>query len=220
MKEDGAIANVRNKGCGTYGMRDFFLKFERLRWIFVDECSTLGCEVLASGEDQARQHIRDTNTWALRGRTDKRCFGGLNLCFAGDFWQFKPIHQTPIYDNPFKRHKLSSPYSSVKKKPRWHSCNIKDSPSALPLIGFIVCASREVTETSADLAPSQTRNNSESSKGSLTAVSKRWKMKPDSQTSDQSRSASCCTEYQVPANLKYYNGFGASSKTFADGTTG
>ena len=28
------------------------------------------------------------------------------LCWR--FWQFKPIHQTPIYDNPFKRHKLSS----------------------------------------------------------------------------------------------------------------
>ena len=73
-----------------------------------DECSTLGCEVLAAGEGQSRKHIRDSNTWALRGRSDKLCSGGVNLCFAGDFWQFKLIQETSIYDNPFKRHKLSS----------------------------------------------------------------------------------------------------------------
>ena len=71
MKEDGVVANKHDKRSGEHGISDFFLKYERLRWLFVDECSTLGCEVLAAGEDQSRKHIRDSNTWALRGRSDR-----------------------------------------------------------------------------------------------------------------------------------------------------
>ena len=84
MKEDGVVANKHERRFGEHGINDFFLRYERLRWLFIDECSTLGCEVLAAGEDQARQHIRDSNTWALRGKNDKRCFGGVTLCFAGE----------------------------------------------------------------------------------------------------------------------------------------
>ena len=70
--------------------------------------------MLAAGEDQARQNIREAHTWALRKQYEKRRFGGLNLCFTGDFWQFRPIQQTPIYDNPFKRRPLSSTESMLQ----------------------------------------------------------------------------------------------------------
>ena len=86
---------------GEHGVNKSFLEFERLRWLFIDECSTLGCEPLAFGDDRAGKHIRDSHIWALRKRNEKRCFGGLNLCFSGDLWQFRPIKLTPIYDNPF-----------------------------------------------------------------------------------------------------------------------
>ena len=108
MKQDGVVANRKDPRGGEHGISNFFLRYERLRWIFVDECSTIGCEILAAGEDQTRRHIRESHTWAMRSKYEQRCFGGVNVCFAGDLWQFRPIQQTPIYNDPFKGYALSS----------------------------------------------------------------------------------------------------------------
>ena len=89
-------------------MSNLFIRFERLRWIFIDECSTIGCETLATGEYNAQNHIRDSNTWAMRNASYKRPWGGLNVGFTGDFWQFRPINQTALYDDPFRIYKSSN----------------------------------------------------------------------------------------------------------------
>ena len=102
------VANSKRGGEGEHGINKIFLRFESLRWIFIDECSTLGCELLAEGDHTARTYIRRENTWHKRSDGSTRCFGGVNLCFAGDFWQFKPVQQVSILSNPFKRHDSSS----------------------------------------------------------------------------------------------------------------
>ncbi len=55
-------------------MSKLFLRYERLRWLFVNECSTMGCETLGTGEASLRMHIREENTWALR--REERCVLG------------------------------------------------------------------------------------------------------------------------------------------------
>ena len=33
-----------------------------------------------------------------------RPFGGINIVFAGDFWQLPPVKATALFANPFRRH--------------------------------------------------------------------------------------------------------------------
>ena len=83
MRTDGVMVNARGQRRDEHGVSNLFLRFERLRWIFID-FPTMGCEVLAIGDDNVRTNTRDENTWALRNLDDKRPWGGMNLGFTGD----------------------------------------------------------------------------------------------------------------------------------------
>ena len=89
-------------------MSSLFLKYERLRWIFIDEFPTVGVEVLATAEYNIGHNTREENTWRMRTEGETRPWGGMNLCCTGDFWQFRPVNLTAVFDDPYKSHKLSS----------------------------------------------------------------------------------------------------------------
>ena len=79
-----------------------FAKYQRLRWLVVDESSTVGLEILATLEKRLQQATRDRDTWKLRPGGERRPFGGRNIILTGDFWQFPPVKATAIYQNPFQ----------------------------------------------------------------------------------------------------------------------
>ena len=79
-----------------------FARYQRLRWIVVDESSTVGLEILATLEKRLQQSTRDRDTWKLRQGGQQRPFGGRNIILTGDLWQFPPVKATAIYQNPFQ----------------------------------------------------------------------------------------------------------------------
>jgi Helitron helicase-like domain at N-terminus/PIF1-like helicase len=63
------------------------LEWRPVEWLFCDECSLLGCPL--NGElDQMLRLIKGNNTW----------YGGVNLVLAGDFSQYPPVQQSPLYE--------------------------------------------------------------------------------------------------------------------------
>ena len=67
-KPDGALAN--NRAGKPKDMSAQFLKYERLRWLFIDECSTASAENQAEMEHNIRKSTRLENTWATGLRTE------------------------------------------------------------------------------------------------------------------------------------------------------
>ena len=74
MNEYGEAVTTGKGLHGEHGVNKSFLDFARLRWLFIDECSTLGCELLAFGDDRARQYIRQSYTWSLRRKKRETLF--------------------------------------------------------------------------------------------------------------------------------------------------
>ncbi|CAK9008371.1 unnamed protein product [Durusdinium trenchii] len=108
-----AFANIRVRAKkaspGSAHTTDQFVKYQRLRWILVDETSTVGLEILATVEEKLQQSIRDRDTWKLRPGGEKRPFAGLNLILTGDLWQFPPGESHRHFPKPFRgKWKLSS----------------------------------------------------------------------------------------------------------------
>lgn len=97
-QEDGTIVQKDDKGAAAIE----YTRYQGLRWMFIDEFSTVGLQQYAEIDAKTRRHIRTRGTWALRGKGEdaKRPFGGLNVVAAGDGWQFGPIAQVSIFDNP------------------------------------------------------------------------------------------------------------------------
>ena len=100
-----AFANIRIKAKGQGGERergpDQFVQYQRLRWLVLDEISTVGLEVLGTLEKKVAQATRTKGTWKNNGKGEARPFGGLNLILTGDLWQFPPVKATAIFQNPF-----------------------------------------------------------------------------------------------------------------------
>ena len=79
-----------------------------LRWLIVDEVSTLSVGLLGTLESYLRNKACVRHPYAQRhGRTRKnpRPFGGLNLVFSGDLWQLPPVRDIAIFAHPL--HKAS-----------------------------------------------------------------------------------------------------------------
>ena len=85
-------------------MSPYYIRFQALRFLFIDEFSTAGIEIFAEINDKTSKHIRENNTWSLRkvdNEICKRPFGGLNVVVSGDAWQFGPIGSVgAVFDNP------------------------------------------------------------------------------------------------------------------------
>ena len=85
-----------------------FLRYQALRFMFIDELSTVSIDAFVEINHNTSTHIRERGTWSLRSKNVKRPVGGLNVVTSGDAWQFGPIASAAIFDNPIKKQKLSS----------------------------------------------------------------------------------------------------------------
>ena len=95
--DDGKRKNARKKSKQP-DISNLFLRYEHLRWIFIDEVSTAGTGLLAHFENNVRRFTRDHNTWKWRSQSSERRWGGVNVVYCGDFWQFRPVKATSIID--------------------------------------------------------------------------------------------------------------------------
>ena len=81
---------------------DHFVKYQHLRWLIIDECSTSALEVLAVLEKRLQEAVRAKHSWKCRTTGTPRPFAGINILLAGDCWQFPAVKATSIFHNPFK----------------------------------------------------------------------------------------------------------------------
>ena len=102
MNKDGRKMNVQNEDKAD--MSHYHIRFQALRFLFIDEFSTAAIEIFGAINDKTTTHIRENNTWSLRkeGKNiSNRPFGGLNVVVSGDAWQFGPIGSVgAVFDNP------------------------------------------------------------------------------------------------------------------------
>lgn len=68
----------------------------------------MGLEAISIFEANLRTNIREEHSWALRGPEDARPWGGVNLGLTGDFWQYRPVNNTALFDDPFAKRPLSA----------------------------------------------------------------------------------------------------------------
>ena len=80
-----------------------------LRWLVIDECSTLSPSLLSILESFLREKACVRHPYAFRvwrrggAGKDPRPFGGINVIFAGDLWQLPPVQETAIFANPVRK---------------------------------------------------------------------------------------------------------------------
>ena len=109
-----------------------FARYQRLRWIVVDESSTVGLEILATLEKRLQQSTRDRDTWKLRQGGQQRPFGGRNIILTGDLWQFplsKPQPSTKTLSSQIPASKSTPCNNSAGHTPRSQSHTCLNSPS-------------------------------------------------------------------------------------------
>ena len=78
----------------------FASKCQCLRFILIDEISMISAQLLAQIEILVGKVVRRRNPY--RGRSDgsTRRFGGVNALLFGDWWQIRPVKQTPLFEQP------------------------------------------------------------------------------------------------------------------------
>ena len=89
---------------------ELFLKASGIRFIIIDEISTASPELLGLLDAYLRRACC-RHPYACFNK-HKRPFGGINIIFAGDFWQLTPVRSHAIFSNPFRK----GIYSAVEQK--------------------------------------------------------------------------------------------------------
>ena len=84
---------------------ELFLNALGVRWLIIDECSTMSPGLLGLLEAYLRRACQ-RHPYAFwrdqkKGRV-WRPFGGINIIFAGDLWQLPPVRAMALFANPFK----------------------------------------------------------------------------------------------------------------------
>ena len=82
-----------------------FLNALSLRWLIIDECSTLSPGLASTFESFLRKAAM-RHTYAFRDplrKQDPRPFGGINTILSGDLLQLPPVKDYAIFNNPNKK---------------------------------------------------------------------------------------------------------------------
>ena len=101
----GVIPANKTQAAAKHGSKDvdwdqLFENCLSMRWLIIDECSTLGALVCGVFDGNMRR-ARKRQPYAKRGDGTARPFGGVNMTLAGDFWQLPPVRAIGFYSDPF-----------------------------------------------------------------------------------------------------------------------
>ena len=66
------------------------------RFLFIDEIEATGADTLGAMEEKILHHTSLKAPWRYKDKDFPRLFGGMNVCFFGDFWQLSPTGQISI----------------------------------------------------------------------------------------------------------------------------
>ena len=66
-------------------------RVSRWRWLIIDDISMVSAQLLADVDIKLRSAIRGVVPSQGKNPDGTRPFGGLNVLFCGDFWQFRPL---------------------------------------------------------------------------------------------------------------------------------
>ena len=100
VNSSDAIEKINSKACAGE-VDELFAKVQCLRWIFVDECSTLSPYLFGILDVYLRRAC-SSQRYAKRFRQQRR-FGGINIGICGDLWQLPPVKSSAIFGNPYKK---------------------------------------------------------------------------------------------------------------------
>ena len=92
---------VQSKGADG-DVDELFLNALGMRWLVVDEVSTASLVILGLLESYLRRACT-RHPYARRRDGVQRPFGGINIVFAGDFWQLPPVRAHAIFPTPSRR---------------------------------------------------------------------------------------------------------------------
>ena len=109
--------DAMNKGTSKSADGDvdeLFLQVLGMRWIIIDEISTVSPELLGLLDLYLRRACSRHPFLRRPHGASKRPFGGINIIFAGDFWQLTPVKSISLFANPFK--KGPTPYTAQEQK--------------------------------------------------------------------------------------------------------
>jgi hypothetical protein len=90
---------------------ELFLKAQAMRWIIIDEVSTVSPELLGLLDLYLRRACARHPYATLSDSRHKVAFGGINLVLAGDLWQLTPVKAHSLFNNPFL-----TGYTSVEQR--------------------------------------------------------------------------------------------------------
>ncbi|CAE7344756.1 TTC28 [Symbiodinium sp. CCMP2592] len=101
----GAVGDPATVAPEERDVSAWFVLYQRIRWVMLDEISNAGLETVGALHLRMQSAIRKgAHSWACRVDNSPRPFGGVNLVFSGDFWQFPPVRASAVTQNPFLKH--------------------------------------------------------------------------------------------------------------------
>ena len=92
------------------------------RFLFIDEIEATGADTIGQLEFNIASHVSPKSLFKYKedGKTI-RPFGGLNMCFLGDFWQLKPTGQIALMSDVYALKVLESARGSYIMSMFWDS---------------------------------------------------------------------------------------------------
>ena len=96
-----AAVSKRQSKANDGDVDELFMNALSLRWLLIDECSTISPTLLAELDAALRRAcLRHPHS---RDGTRRRPFGGVNLVLTGDLWQLPPVRAIASTANPFRQ---------------------------------------------------------------------------------------------------------------------
>ena len=113
-----------NKGPGSEEVPSMTMQCNTARFIFIDEVEAIGAETLGELENTILSHTSLKSPWRRkRDGSSLRCFGGINLCFFGDFWQLPPTGQIALMSDVTGQKVLQNARASYIMNLFWNSAH-------------------------------------------------------------------------------------------------